>query len=128
MTIKVPIFIKDGLFNAVKYGSHAIEVGFGVWPESWIDDNCSKLYQRVMEIQDRIKRFYLSEELTFIFKISLKNLMTAIINWNEDETKMTQGLVFLEGCALQLPNNFLQLKNALLIEIMQQLNQLGKQM
>ena len=54
--------------------------------------------------------------------------MTAIINWNEDETKMTQGLVFLEGCALQLPSNFLQLKNSLLIEIMQQLNQLGKQM
>ena len=56
MTIKVFIFIKDSLFNAVKYGSKAIEVGYGVWPESWIDDNCSKLYQRVMEIQDR---FYL---------------------------------------------------------------------
>lgn len=51
--------------------------------------------------------------------------MTLIINFNEDERKMTQGLNFLEGCALQLPNNFLQLKNAILIEIMQQLNQLG---
>ena len=38
---------------------------------------------------------------------------------------MTAGLTFLEGCALQLPDNFLQLKNSLLIEIMQQLNQLG---
>ena len=53
--------------------------------------------------------------------------MTEIINWNDDETKMTQALVFLEGCALQLPSNLLQLKNSLLIEIMQQLNQLGKQ-
>ena len=52
--------------------------------------------------------------------------MTAIINLNEDETKMTQGLVFLEGCALQLPSNLLQLKNSLLIEIMQQLNESGK--
>ena len=52
--------------------------------------------------------------------------MTFIINGNEDEIKMTQGLIFLEGCALQLPSNFLQLKNALLIEIMQQLNELGK--
>ena len=52
--------------------------------------------------------------------------MTFIINGNEDEIKMTQGLIFLEGCALQLPSNFLQLKNALLIEIMQQLNEHGK--
>ena len=55
-----------------------------------------------------------------------KNLMTPIINWNQDEITMTTGLRFLEGCALQLPDNFLQLKNSLLIEIMQQLNQLGK--
>ena len=53
--------------------------------------------------------------------------MTEIINWNDDETKMTQALVFLEGCALQLPSKLLQLKNSLLIEIMQQLNQSGKQ-
>ena len=53
--------------------------------------------------------------------------MTSIINLIEDETKMTEGLVFLEGCALQLPSNLLQLKNAILIEIMQQLNHLGKQ-
>ena len=46
--------IKDSLFNAVKYGSNAIEVGYGAWPESWIDENCSKLYQRVMDIQERI--------------------------------------------------------------------------
>ena len=59
-------------------------------------------------------------------KNSTENLMTFIINGNEDEIKMTQGLIFLEGCALQLPSNFLQLKNALLIEIMQQLNELGK--
>ena len=53
--------------------------------------------------------------------------MTPIINWNRDETKMAEGLLFLEGCALQLPtmDNFLQLKNSLLIEIMQQLNELG---
>jgi len=54
-----------------------------------------------------------------------KNLMTPIINWNQDEITMTTGLRFLEGCALQLPDNFLQLKNSLLIEIMQQLNQLA---
>ena len=53
--------------------------------------------------------------------------MTEIINWNDDETKMAQALVFLEGCALQLPSKLLQLKNSLLIEIMQQLNQSGKQ-
>ena len=53
--------------------------------------------------------------------------MTELINWNDDETKMTQALVFLEGCALQLPSNLLQLKNSLLIEIMQQLNESGKQ-
>ena len=57
-----------------------------------------------------------------------KNLMTPIINWNQDEITMTTGLRFLEGCALQLPDNFLQLKNSLLIEIMQQLNQLGNEM
>ena len=53
--------------------------------------------------------------------------MTPIINWNRDEAKMSEGLQFLEGCALQLPtmDNFLQLKNSLLIEIMQQLNELG---
>ena len=66
MTIKVFIFIKDSLFNAVKYGSKAIEVGYGVWPESWIDDNCSKLYQRVMEIQDRILRFHLFENFKLV--------------------------------------------------------------
>ena len=49
---------QDSLFNAVKYGSLAIEVGYGVWPESWIDENCSKLYQRMMEIQDRILKNY----------------------------------------------------------------------
>ena len=53
--------------------------------------------------------------------------MTEIINWNDDKIKMTQALVFLEGCALQLPSNLLQLKNSLLIEIMQQLNESGKQ-
>ena len=53
--------------------------------------------------------------------------MNPIINWNQDESKMAEGLLFLEGCALQLPtmDNFLQLKNSLLIEIMQQLNELG---
>ena len=56
---------------------------------------------------------------------STKDLMNPIINSIEDETTMSAGLRFLEGCALQLPDNLLQLKNSLLIEIMQQLNELG---
>ena len=66
MTINLFISIKDSLFNAVKYGSNAIGVGYGVQPESWIDDNCSKLYQRVMEIQDRILIFRSFQKLEFL--------------------------------------------------------------
>ena len=55
----------------------------------------------------------------------IKDLLTPIINWDQDEVTITAGLRFLEGCALQLPDNLLQLKNSLLIEIMQQLNELG---
>ena len=66
MTINLFIFIKDSLFNAIKYGSNAIEIGYGVQPKSWIDDNCSKLYQRVVEIKDRILRFHLFENFKLV--------------------------------------------------------------
>ena len=48
------ISFQESLFLAVKYGCNAIEVGHDAQTESWIDENCSKIYQRVMEIQDRI--------------------------------------------------------------------------